>query len=98
MAFQIGQRVVCIDNRFALFYGDELLPRIGQILTIRELQTHNPLILGLIFEEVRNPKLYYPAGFMECSFDARGFRPVVDTDISIFTAMLNPEKELEPAK
>jgi hypothetical protein len=99
MTFRVGQRVVCVDDDFPeeYFYGDGTpnLPYSGGVYTVRDLcmwsfngDTHP----GIYLEEVVNPERRWirPIAIAEHPFWAGRFRPVKETDISIFTAMLAP--------
>lgn len=104
--FHVGQKVVCVPAERAAWRKnlksvspEENLPKKGNIYTIRAVMAFGET-MWLHLEEVANrPRLYaFPDGvsrLMECPFEARYFRPVVErkTDISIFTAMLNPTKK-----
>lgn len=105
--FYIGQQVVC-NVESALEKDDprrqtwpySLLPYKGQILTIREIikvpDAYGNLGIGLRFKEV---KIIGGSG-KEHSFDHLDFspyhkepKPTKKYDLSIFYAMLNPNKE-----
>lgn len=93
MTFRVGQKVVCIRNRwFTRPYKGEVFPSLGEVYTIRALVDYGYGPLGLQFFEIRNPKYYRSE---DCDFRADNFRPVVarKTDISIFTAMLNHSQQ-----
>ncbi len=99
MAFRVGQEVVCVDDaqhgqympEGAVFGpGLDGLTR-GQIYTVREVFTCDfPDWRGVqirVNEIVRKTHTTYG---LEIPFAAARFRPIVKTDISIFTAMLAP--------
>lgn len=94
--FRIGQRVVCIrdvnegygwaaTNKYSV-------PKVGCVYTIRDFDGAD----GLRVEEVVNPLMdciHTATGlhiFDEPSFDTDRFRPVKETSIDVFTAMLAP--------
>ena len=95
--FVPGQLVICIDGRPRGGYGDERLPKTGEVCTVREsfLDAGHPYIRT---EEHRNPARPYvfASGIRndEPCFGARNFRPLTDSRIAIFKAMLAPS----PAK
>jgi len=95
MSFHVGQRVVCIDDRFQGGYGIEALPRKSHTYTIRGVRISGweGCPTCVVLEEILNQPRQYRNGFHEAHFDARGFRPVIErkTDISVFTALLNPK-------
>lgn len=98
MAFRVGQKVVCVDAGGDLdgrspgiwAKGEEIVD--GQIYTIHSMFPHPADgVLCLRLHEVKRD----PAALIMWGHDgyaASRFRPVVErkTDISIFTAMLNP--------
>lgn len=69
----------------------------GMVYTVREVCVVPDSGTGLRLEEVVNWPQQFRDGFVERSFSVDGFRPVVETDISVFTAMLAP-KEKERAR
>lgn len=97
-----GMKVVCVDTDWThpelaayLVSRGAVLPVTGKIYTIREIGPHMDGTICVRVREILNPVIPYP-GFKdgEPSFEARRFRPVQprQTDISIFTQMLNPSK------
>lgn len=99
--FSVGQKVVCVNDEFnprAVIRGTSL-PKRGQIYTVREIVVHS---LGetIRLREIVNAHGVYlhddTGEFLEAAFPSFRFRfrPLVErkTDISIFTAMLNPSK------
>lgn len=87
MSFHVGQKVVCVDDK--PFNGglDGLIA--GNIYTIRGFGECMSGPLGIRLVELLRPK---PANDMP--YLARRFRPIIErkTDISIFTAMLTPNR------
>ncbi|WNV09994.1 hypothetical protein [Tardiphaga sp. 709] len=96
MTFRVGQKVVCVAQCRAKL-PCEVMPRMGQIYTIRSICDYDDGIPGLLFAEIRNPELHYADGFGECDFNALKFRPVVEreTDISVFHEILRTTKAPE---
>jgi len=95
MPLRIGQRVVCIADNFGPEWTCDALPAKGQAYTVRA-QGLWPYNLGLmpaiLLEEIHNHERAWESGITsECWFWAARFRPVAETDISIFTKMLSPE-------
>lgn len=102
--FKVGQKVVCVDdgdgggNKWAngrWLPGET--PIVGEVYTIKMMwidRDSNNLIFE--FFELSRPKASEEWGH-KVGFGAWRFRPVVErkTDISIFTAMLNPAKAKE---
>jgi len=75
MAFRVGQEVVCVDA------GDQVEWLVDRATyTIRSMSNDGQYLrlVGI-----------FPLG-MDLGFFSRRFRPIVKTDISIFTAMLAP--------
>lgn len=99
--FHVGQRVVCVDGnrgaRRSSWGSYPVYPVKGVVYTIRGF---GPRSLsgapGIYLEEIRLPQLELDIGFMEPVYASRRFRPVRDTNISVFTAMLT--KQLTPEK
>lgn len=98
--FRVGQKVVAIAKQVG-GYGDEAEPIVGSVYTIRSIDldrapTVYPIGLRLV-EIVNKPRSYRGLNgdvFHEGSFGAHKFRPLVErkTDISIFKAMLTPNR------
>lgn len=98
MAFRVGQKVVCVDgtdrdNDASTCRGSYWMPNYpdeGSVYTIRDIRGNG----GLFLVEVVNPQRTWAAGdTAEGCWCPTRFRPVQTTDISIFTAMLNPSRE-----
>ncbi|MGA0595647.1 hypothetical protein [Enterovirga sp. CN4-39] len=102
--FYVGQKVVCVDGDFPRWeavranYEPVEIPRAGVTYTVRELFDHDGAVY-LRLDEIRNPLLRLRTGLLEPAFGQRRFRPVVQTDISIFQAMLTkyPSKRRQEA-
>ena len=84
--FFVGQKVVCIDDRYLMRPHNEKLPVKGEIYTIRWIGIDSQYGVGPVVRliEIVNPEhQYYPPSRMlppeECWFQARRFRPLVDT-------------------
>ena len=96
MSFYVGQKVTMIYDRKFKQPFNEVTSKFGIVYTVRGVMGERETALR--FEEIRNKSNIYQGSDsrVECSFVAKHFRPVVDrkTDISIFTKMLNPNKEL----
>jgi hypothetical protein len=87
MAFHVGQKVVCILDRWVNLYGGEQVPgpKKGEVCTITKISSWNKFTMIDL------------AGWGRC-YSAANFRPVVEkpTSIAIFTAMLTPSpKQVE---
>lgn len=91
MTFRIKQKVVCVDGRPGID-GIPVPFKKGDILTICRMQPFPEFgKIGLSFEEVDDlPRRRWGSIVLTGNYDSERFRPVVDTDISIFTAMLQP--------
>jgi hypothetical protein len=88
MNFHVGQKVVCVDSGAAA--DGVVMPLVkGCIYTVTGLKMASNG-LGVFLAEVAPPER---PGFSP-TFRVSRFRPIVEkkTDISIFTAMLNPSK------
>jgi hypothetical protein len=103
--FYVGQKVVCVDTTtqfgsVPLDPGDLHEIKVGSVYTIRWIGEHDdpdvsPLYLGIRLEEVERSRTYpeLDPNHWDVPFDHRRFRPLIQTDISVFTAMLNPTQE-----
>ena len=101
--FYVGQKVVCVDDslppndmNMARELGIEL-PMRGSIYTVREIVTDFvPGRNHLRLNEIPNPVIeeWEDEKAAEPAFSFWRFRPLIErkTDISIFTAMLDPTK------
>lgn len=102
----VGMKVVCVETWCREPYrghGDEQGPVAGQVYTIRQiglLDPTEPSTICLRTVEIVNPVHNYDeVARFEICFAAERFRPVQtrSTDISVFTALLNTNKEREKA-
>lgn len=105
--FYVGQKVVAIadpedGHEYFIHPGHRLSvtePVVGQTYTIKAFVKSNEerRFSFLALEEIRNEPVYLAkeGGWVEVAWPDFRFRPVVQrkTDISIFTAMLNPSKQ-----
>lgn len=93
--FYVGQKVVCIVDATAWRHGrGEIKPQKGSIYTVRTIMPSFRFRgeATIMLVEIVNKPREYAEGFVECSFRAIRFRPVVErkTDISIFQKLLDP--------
>lgn len=100
--FHLGQKVVCVEQFDTPYFRNETVPVKGEVYTIRgivpvsefPIYVNNP---GVYLEEIVNPLNLYLTWtgerLAEQCWDIMFFRPLVErkTDISIFTALLNPK-------
>lgn len=93
--FRVGQKVVCVDAsgwRRGIF----IYPEQGEKYTVRDVEPNAHGVLCIRVEEISQPAALSADMSMYCEplFRASRFRPLIEkkTDISIFTAMLNPSK------
>lgn len=100
MALRVGQKVVCVDDRFSNEWRSGWrLPVAGCVYTIRAFSfgatTQQPSQEGILLAELDNSSFARRLGDNEPIFGKLRFRPVAErkTDISIFTAMLNQSRE-----
>jgi hypothetical protein len=103
MTFYVGQKVVCVVDASG-WVGDtngrpaaEMfdVPEKDGVYTVRGYEFNDGRQF-LCFEEIINPVCNFDVGGRgEPVFSAANFRPVVDrkTDISVFTALLNPQHQ-----
>jgi hypothetical protein len=101
--FHIGQRVVCIhDVSCSPAHEFPNVPIKGSIYTVRGFVSPDvgyERTPGMLLEEVVNPLWEYKEGVFEPSFHPYRFRPLFqhNTDISVFTRMLDNVRTEEPA-
>jgi hypothetical protein len=105
--FRVGMKVVCVDGEYSgslvrqTLGGDEYevpMPKRETIYTIRDIEFQSESVCAVRLEEIVNPICRSISdGVMEPNYRSTRFRPVVErkTDISLFTAMLNPTKQKE---
>ena len=94
VSFRVGQRVMCVDGSPHWGgMGDEILPVEGKIYTIRDLVDCKEEGIGVRVDEIVNAPRLYRTGFMEGCLLPERFRPLVETNIDIFKAMLQPLPE-----
>ena len=101
--WHVGMKVVCIDDsRPNSGYGDEPVPILDEIYTIRSIRpwTHNygdKNWLEVFLVECRRAVREYVSGTYEPGFGSFRFKPLEEnrTDISVFTSILNSIKTLE---
>ena len=86
MAFYVGQKVVCVDDRPFFSEGVPVPLVLGRIYTVAGFDNHDCLVL------VEQPGRNFAGWRSDLGYQKSRFRPVVErkTDISIFKAMLNP--------
>lgn len=100
--FHVGQMVVCVGMgekhdpiavaRWSKIGG--VFPKVADVYAIRAIDVW-PEVTLLRLVEIDNSHLRWAR--IEPGFNALAFRPLIDTDISIFTAMLAPTPRREPA-
>lgn len=93
MTFHVGQKVVCLPAPWMLIpVPPWVCPEVWNIYTLREiLPWPNTLGSSCRLLEIKNEMIHN----FEPAFSIQYFRPLVEkkTDISVFTAMLTPNKE-----
>ncbi len=100
MSFQVGQQVVCIDDKFSPnpYWRKTVrtFPKLRAIYTIRSICEDGDLI-GFCFYEIRHPRALFRDGYFEPAFNSRNFRPVRKTSIEVFKKLLAPVDPVEVA-
>lgn len=93
--FRVGQRVYCVDAipSFDWHRIDVNWPVVGCVYTIRGIMISIRGNACLLLEEVINERRVCLEGFVEPAFSGRRFRPVKDTSIEVFRALLTPIHE-----
>jgi hypothetical protein len=103
--FYVGQKVVCIDDKFKNVSIDQII-RKGQIYTIRWVGMYKHYVdgefLGIKVEEIHRGDDDGPEGYgaADMPYRATRFRPLVKDKISAFRKLLapNPDAPVEPEK
>jgi hypothetical protein len=98
MSFQVGQQVVCVNEKFSddKYWRQTVreFPKLRSVYTIREIRDGGNLV-GFCFYEIKNPIALFAAGYLEPAFNVKNFRPVKKTSIEIFEKLLAPADLLE---
>ena len=93
MSFHVGQRVVCVSDKFSCDMRwrrtVRIFPVLKTIYTIREIHAEGPL-MGFCFHQIVNPCTWFAAGYGDPAFNSRNFRPVKTTSIEVFERLLTP--------
>lgn len=98
--WHVGQRVVCVDAhkpKVNIIISGSLRERAAY--TVRSVFVHEGVV-ALRLEEICCVlwRAISPYGDdQECAFEAARFRPVVESDISVFTAILDRVNKREVA-
>jgi len=103
LSWHVGMKVVCVNGDIIGWRGiDDVLPTEGAIYTIRGIAPwiwggiDTPTVdgIGVWLEEIRRPLGRHDNG-VETPYGVERFQPLCrrKTDISIFTRMLNPQKQ-----
>jgi len=99
--FKVGQKVVCVNvdpSRPGRMWVVSEAPSLGRVYTIADMwkdQVINEIVFDFI--ELSRSDFAVVLKGRKLGYGSWRFRPVVErkTDISIFTAMLNPAKAKE---
>ena len=94
MTFTVGQKAVCVDakiSRMARITGASTLTQ-NQIYTIRHIEVWEGVECVRLVEIVDPPYHFIDRGWLEPSWRASRFRPIVSrkTSIEIFKRLLVP--------
>jgi hypothetical protein len=94
--FVVGMKVQCITNEWSVISGPPLQsgdqnPEKGKIYTVAEVEADRNCVF------VRLKEIMSSSSGNRRLFISTNFRPVktIETDISVFTAMLNPANHRE---
>lgn len=93
MSFHVGQKVVCVGG-WKKPIENSIRPVTGNVYTVRWVgQRPTDQSIGIMLEEHFGG--LHPLHEIEYCFNFASFRPVIErkTDISVFTAMLTPNKK-----
>ena len=97
MMFYVGQKVVCVDADCGSMYGNPLVQYTSCLHGLKEKEIYTIRAIfndgseqwpggNVYLEEIKRP---FEDG-MEAPYSIERFRPLVETDISIFEKMLVP--------
>lgn len=103
---KVGDRVICINTNWSVdtsMYPEVTFPKLNQELTIREMYFYpfSGGMIGLIFEEIRNPMKGLNIVFqlfgkdIEHDFDSRRFRKIEKTKFTNALTKKLAQKALE---
>jgi hypothetical protein len=88
--FKPGMKVVCVYSDFK-FFNQEIVPKEGQVYTIRNF-THWDGRLGIRLEEIVNKEQKYSIStglvVTECSFLVKRFRPLQSKGIDLLNSIV----------
>lgn len=95
--FYVGQKVVCVDDKShpGASWGSTETPKCGDIYTVSGVLLSNDDVLVLHLIEIQRDRESRAIFGPDVGFGAYRFRPLINTDISMFEAMLNPQRETE---
>lgn len=94
--FRVGQKVVCVNASGlgpSVGFGDEIMPKEGEMYTIREIGITLLGRPGCLLEEIVNQARRYDDDMperVEPMFLVYRFRPVRITNIDVFLKLLEP--------
>ena len=99
--FHVGQFVMHLSGEtYGTDWDGFIVPEVGKIYTIRAMEKHwYSDELAIRVEEIVNPTLFWVdlGRSMEPHFYAKRFRPLLDSRLDIFRAMLAPsDKDVVP--
>ena len=103
MMFEVGERVVCVDDDWSNLTAHERegipnRPVRGNTYTVRDFMLLFPGDPGVRVEEITNPTCQWMLGRYEGAFRVRRFRPLRKTDISSLVRAVQDvfEKKVTP--
>lgn len=96
MNFRLNQRVAYVgpDANEVGKAWRQIVPQIGTVYTIREF-VERAGASAMLLHEIHNTPRQWADGVYELAMDGKFFRPVVETDISVFTKMLTDTRLTE---
>ncbi|MHC1551341.1 CAP-Gly domain protein [Phyllobacterium sp. K27] len=96
--FYIGQKVVCIDDKFKNVSIDQII-RKGEIYTVRWIGLYQHYVdgefVGIKLEEIHRGNDDGPEGYCaaDMPYRATRFRPLVKDKIGMLRGLLNPSPD-----
>jgi hypothetical protein len=94
--WHVGMKVICVRDLSHCGTQMEMVPQVGHIYTIRDLEYGRHVDDRVCFrlQEIVNEACKYRSGYFECSFGCDNFRPVIETQMKETRVLRSPVPEL----
>ena len=87
--WHIDQMVVCISTPTSRVFHEDILPIIGCVYSIRDIEARGTVVAFHLHEIVNKPH-GNADGYGEIYFLSERFRPTKQTSIEVFQSLLSP--------